>query len=211
MLQQEFMAVALKYTANGKLAEQLWSEIESAYRQPDRYFHNLFHLDQLFSVLKPLESQVEDWDTLSFAVFYHDVVYDVVEYVTNNNNEDKSAELAEKALRTINYPAEKIERCKHHILATKKHFLSTDGDTNFLTDADLSILGQPWSVYETYRKNIRREYGIFPDSIYHAGRIKVLQHFQQMKDLYKTAAFRQQYETAAKENIRRELEIISFT
>lgn len=210
MLQQQFRALVLKYSSNQELAKQLWDEIETAYSHHERHFHNLSHLDQLFNALSPFQSQIEDWDTLLFAVFYHDVVYDVVGYVTENNNEDRSAEVAGNVLSSILYPAEKRERCRQHILATKRHQLSTDSDTNFLTDADLSILGQPWNVYDTYRKTIRKEYGIYPDNIFHAGRVKVLQQFLQMERLYKTDAFHQQYEVTAKENISRELEIISF-
>ena len=210
MLEKEFKALALKYTNTQQLADSLWLEIQTAYSQPDRYFHNLTHLEQIISALQTCKTHVDDWDTLLFAVYYHDVVYDVVEYVTDNNNEDKSADKAAEALTKLNYPAEKIERCVQHILATKKHEHSDDSDTNFLTDADLSILGQSWNAYDAYRKNIRHEYQIYPDSIYYAGRNKVLHRFLQMENLYKTEDFMRQYEAIAKENIRRELEIISL-
>ena len=210
MLQQEFTALVLNHADNQELANQLWAKIQAAYTQPERFFHNLSHLEQIIDVLQPYKSQAEDWDTLLFAVYYHDYIYDVVEYVTDNNNEDKSAALAGIELASINYPAEKIERCRQHILATKRHRFSADNDTNLLTDADLSILGKPWEVYDAYRKNIRKEYGIYPDPIYHAGRAKVLQQFLQMESLYKTPGFQHQYEAAAKKNISRELEIISL-
>jgi predicted metal-dependent HD superfamily phosphohydrolase len=211
MIQHEFKTLVLRHANDPSLANQLWQQLETAYTQPGRYFHNLSHLEQMLHALLPLQSETEDWDTLLFAVFYHDVVYDVVQYVTDNNNEDKSAELASEALSSIGYPEEKINRCRQHILATKKHQLSEDHDTNLLTDADLSILGQPWETYDTYRKNIRKEYEIYPDAIYHAGRIKVLQQFLQMDRLYKTEFFHHQYETLAEKNISRELEIISLS
>ena len=210
MIQEQFQALVASYTNNQQLTKQLVSEIETAYSQPERHFHNLSHLEQMNAVLEPVRSQVEDWETLLLSVVYHDFVYDVVEYVTDNNNEDKSALKAEEFLKSIGFPLEKIERCQQHILATKKHRLSADNDTNFLTDADLSILGQPWEIYDVYRKNIRLEYSIFPDSIFHAGRTKVLNRFLQMERLFKTDFFYNHYETAAKENISRELEIISF-
>ncbi|HUC79741.1 MAG TPA: hypothetical protein VMR70_02450 [Flavisolibacter sp.] len=210
MMQEEFKTLILRHAANEALADQLWLQLQTAYTQPDRYFHNLSHLQQLIAALQPLQVQAQDWDTLLFAVFYHDVVYDVVEYVTDNNNEDKSAEVAERALASIGYPADKIERCKQHILATKKHLPSADNDTNLLTDADLSILGQPWEAYDDYRKNIRKEYDIYPDGIFHAGRIKVLKQFLQADRLYKTDLFHQQLELQAEKNLSRELELISL-
>jgi len=210
MLEKEFVALVLRYTTNQELATTLWKEIETVFGEEERKFHNLSHLEQIITALLPFQKQIEDWDTLLFAVFYHDFVYDVVQYVTDNNNEDKSADKAEEVLKKLNYPAEKIERCRQHILATKKHELSSDPDTNFLTDADLSILGQSPDEYETYHKQIRKEYFIFPDPIYHAGRQKVLHQFLHMERLFKTDAFHQQYEELAKENMQRELEIISF-
>lgn len=210
MIQQEFRTLVLRHAAEPALADQLWLQLQTAYTQPERCFHNLSHLEQIIHALTPLQSLAEDWDTLLFAVFYHDVVYDVVAYVTDNNNEDKSAEVAAAALASIGYLSEKIERCKSHILATKKHALSEDSDTNLLTDADLSILGQPWDEYDVYRKNIRLEYGIYPDGVFRAGRLKVLQHFLQMDRLYKTEPFHQQLEAQSEKNLSRELEIISL-
>jgi len=210
MLQQEFIALVLKYTPDKELANNLWQEIESAYSQKERHFHNLSHIEQVVTALQPLHHLIDDVDTLLFAAYYHDVVYDVVQYVTDNNNEDKSADFVGERLQRIHYPAERIERCRRHILATKKHHLSSDGDTNFLTDADLSILGQQWEVYDEYRKNIRKEYDIYPDPIYHAGRMKVLSNFLQTEPLYKTEPFQQKFETAAAGNISRELELLSL-
>ncbi|MFN3754497.1 hypothetical protein [Flavobacterium sp.] len=42
-------------------------------------------------------------------------------------------------LSGISYPANKIAKCANMILATKLHELSTDSDTNFLTDADFCV------------------------------------------------------------------------
>lgn len=211
MIHDEFMALVLRYSSDKELANHLWKDIEHNYSQPERYFHSLSHLDQMLAALKLHKTAIEDWDVLQFSVFYHDIVYDVVTYVTDNNNEDKSAEKAENALQQLGLSKERLERCKQHILATKKHEHSADSDTNYLIDADLSVLGQPWDVYEVYMKNIRKEYAVYPDSIYHAGRQKVLQRFLEMEQLYKTEHFHKQLEHAAKENIARELEIISLS
>lgn len=209
MLQEEFFALVKKY-APGADAAQLWNDVKSAYTNKDRYFHNLSHLDQMFAALQEVKTDVEDWDAVVAAIFYHDLVYDVVQYVTDNNNEDRSAEQARQILNGIGFPPAKIERCVQHILATKNHRQAHDPDTNFLTDADLSILGQPWEDYKVYMDNIRREYEVYPDSIYYAGRTNVLKNFLRRERLFKTEAFYQRYAAAAKENMEREMEIISF-
>ena len=211
MLQKEFIALVLKYTDDKVLANHLWHEIETAYNHNERHYHNLSHLEQMFACLAPLQSQAEDWDSLLFGVYYHDVIYDVTRYMTDNDNEDKSAEIAETALRSINYPEEKIQRIKRHILATKQHNQTADPDTNLLTDADLSILGQSWNVYEAYMKNIRKEFAIYPDNIYHAGRTKVLKSLIHTERLFKTYYFFDLYCSSANNNMYRELELLSST
>lgn len=210
MLQEEFFSLVKKYTAEPQVAAQIWNEFETAYDAEERCFHNLSHLEQMLAALKPVQAQTADWDTLVFALFFHDLVYDVVRYVSENDNEDRSAEEAGKALQRIGYPLEKIERVKALILATKNHHPSPDNDTNYLTDADLLILGQPWEVYKAYMDNIRKEYAVYPDKIYYAGRTNVLKNFLRMNRLFKTNHFHNLYEAQAKENMERELEIVSF-
>ena len=53
----------------------------------------------MLACLAPLQSQAQDWDSLLFAVYYHDLIYDVTRYMTENDNEDRSAEAAEDFLK----------------------------------------------------------------------------------------------------------------
>jgi predicted metal-dependent HD superfamily phosphohydrolase len=105
-------------------------------------------------------------------------------------------------------PTEIIENCKSQILATKKHQDSSDIDTNFFIDADLSILGQDTETYKIYFQNVRKEYSIYPDLIYNPGRKKVLKHFLELKRIFKTEYFYAKYENQAKQNLQTELEQI---
>jgi predicted metal-dependent HD superfamily phosphohydrolase len=142
-----------------------------------------------------------DPDAVLFALYYHDAVYNVLQ----KDNEEKSAQLAEKRLKALQVPDVKIETCRRHILATKVHSFSEHPDTNFFTDADLSILGQPWAVYERYTRQVRKEYAIYPDLLYKPGRRKVLEHFLQMPKIFKTEAFLIKFEQQARLNLTREL------
>jgi predicted metal-dependent HD superfamily phosphohydrolase len=207
MLLQEFTTLVWRHTTNSQLAARLWKEVEEAYTRQERYYHTLSHLEQMFKALSPFQSVVEDWDTLLFSLFYHDIVYQASP--TAESNEALSAKQAEAALAAIFYPPGKIKRCSRHILGTQKHERSLDNDTNLLTDADLSILGQEWTAYEAYSRNIRKEYSTYPDLIYQAGRRQVLHRFLQMSRIYKTEPFYSQYERIARENIKRELALLA--
>ena len=203
MIKQAYLAQVVQCGVALSVAEDLWLQIEMAYTETGRFYHDLSHLEQLFRELQPLS--FDDWPTLLFSLVYHDVVYDVEQHIVMNDNEERSAAFAEKHLNSIQYPPDKIQKCKEQILATKKHSLSHDHDTNLFTDADLSILGQDQELYNLYRGNIRQEFGVYPDSIFIAGRRKVLQYFLQMEPLFKTTHFRQLYEKRAKENMSNEL------
>src|SRR5215211_5582089 len=142
MTQAIFTKITAAYTVNPRLIQQLWNEIESTYSHPKRHYHNLSHLGHLLDELSAVEEQVQDWDILVFSVFYHDNVYNPL----RRDNEERSISIAENRLSTIDVPPEKIKACSAQILYTKTHEQSPDPDTNFFTDADLSILGQEWEI-----------------------------------------------------------------
>ncbi|MGQ2984154.1 HD domain-containing protein [Flavobacterium sp.] len=204
MLKETFTTLAGKYTADLALTAQLWHFIEGRYTGKGRHYHTLTHLENLLLELQSCESHVADMDSVLFALFYHDVIYKS----TAKDNEEKSANTAVLALSGIGFPQEKIEKCSAIILATKSHALSPDNDTNLFTDTDLSILGSNWEEYSVYFKNVRKEYSIYPDFMYNPGRKKVLLHFLEMEHIFKTEFFRDKYEKKARENLRREIEIL---
>jgi predicted metal-dependent HD superfamily phosphohydrolase len=158
----------------------------------------------MLSELIPVQTKINDWDTILAALFYHDIIY----RPTSKYNEEKSAELAEARLIQLNFPPSQIEKCKQTILATKIHLESTDMDINYFTDTDLCILGQSWETYLAYAKNVRKEYSIYPDFIYYPGRKKVLTHFLNMQSIFKTVFFFDKFEQRAKENLNRELNMV---
>ncbi|HWJ29250.1 MAG TPA: hypothetical protein VNS32_22105 [Flavisolibacter sp.] len=184
------------------MTEHLWNDIATRYSENTRHYHNLTHLEHLLEQLIPIKEMIQDWHTLILSIAYHDFVY----YVRNNDNEEQSASYAEKALSEISYPADKIQKCKDQILATKAHKNEHGPDTNFFTDADLSILGADTETYLTYTTQIRKEYKIYPDLLYKPGRAKVLRHFLNMERIFKTDHFCELYEQQARKNLSIELE-----
>jgi predicted metal-dependent HD superfamily phosphohydrolase len=132
----------------------------------------------------------------------------VVYNVLKQNNEEKSADYAEKKLASIAVPAVEAQKCRVMIRATKSHQASDDHEVNLFTDADLSILGAPEESYEMYFKQIRKEYAIYPGLVYWPGRKKVLQHFLTMQRIFKTDYFFEKYETQARKNLASELRFI---
>ena len=205
MLKQTFIALLSKYTDDEPLVLDLWNEISQNYSKKNRYYHTLQHLENLLNQLTDIQPQIEDWKTILFTLYYHDLVYDSMK----SDNEKQSANLAEKRLKQANVPTEMIEKCKVQIMATKEHLLSSDNDTNYFTDADLSVLGQAWAVYSAYYQNVRKEYAIYPDFLYNPGRKKVLKHFLAMERIFKTDYFYSEFEQQARENLEKEFNLLA--
>jgi len=200
-LKEIFSNLLINYTTNSSLINELWDEVEKNYSGKNRHYHTLQHLENLLITLTEVKSEIQNWESILFTLFYHDIIYTALK----SDNEENSALLAEKRMQQLSVSNDIIERCKNQILATKSHSKSTDSDTNYFTDADLSVLGQPWEIYSLYYKNVRKEYAIYPDFIYNPGRKKVIQHFLSMNSIYKTDYFYNQFEKVAKENLMKEL------
>ncbi|MFC3901560.1 Predicted metal-dependent phosphohydrolase, HD superfamily [Acinetobacter marinus] len=205
MLKITFLSLLDRYTTDEVLKNQLWAEIETHYAEQGRHYHTLLHLEALLTHLNAVESNIACWDSILFCLYYHDMIYDV----NRSDNEEKSAELATQRMTQLKISNEIIQLCRSHILATKSHQRSTNQDTNYFLDADLSILGQAWDVYSQYTAQIRQEYAIYPEKIYSAGRKKVVQHFLEMQRIYKTDYFYDRLEAQAKCNLQQELHLLN--
>lgn len=204
MLRETFLQLVLEYSSNEKEAVSFWNEIEAAHSGKKRFYHSLSHLAHLLNQLTPLRQELDNWNAVLFTLFYHDVVYNALK----SDNEEQSAKLAVERMTTLGCDPELVRLVEAQILATKKHEPSSNSDTNYFTDADLSVLGADWETYEAYFKGVRKEYSIYPDLIYKPGRKKVLKHFLAMEHIFKTNHFRSNLEANARMNLKRELEML---
>ncbi len=181
----------------------LWTDLWKRYSEKSRYYHNPDHLAAMFRLFDRYRGCLLDPGAVAVAIFFHDAVYKV----TRKDNEAKSATLAAKKLSETGWPEDSIQLVRMHILATKRHKLTAGShpDTACLLDFDLAILGASWEEYQVYARQIRREYGIYPDLLYRPGRRKALEHFLERPQIYHTEPFRQELESPARQNIAREI------
>ncbi|MEW7289165.1 HD domain-containing protein [Aquimarina sp. 2304DJ70-9] len=205
MLKEIYTSLLSNYSDDSNHIESLWSEIEKKHTKKNRYYHNLSHLEHLYTQLNEVKDKIRDWDMVLFALFYHDYIYNTLK----QENEEESAKKAIEVLNLLSIDKNRIELCNEIILATKGHNTSKNNDVNYFTDADLSILGSDWEGYKTYFKKVRKEYKYYPDFVYNKGRAKVLQHFVKMPQIFKTHHFKIRYEAKAKENLQQEIDLLS--
>lgn len=203
-LKAEWERLTSLFSDNIALTDQLWAEIQVSYGEKHRHYHNLEHLCYMFSKAFEFKDHLMDFDTLSFSIFYHDLIYNV----KRSDNEEKSAIAATDRMTRLGVPIAQIAKSKQQIIDTKAHQNESDNDTRYLLDFDLAILGENTDTYLNYTKKIRKEYGLYPNFLYKPGRRKVLKHFLQMKHIFKTQPFIDVYEEQARRNISTELEIL---
>lgn len=204
VLKTNFSQLLSEYHVPNQKIEQLWLEIKNKYSENHRYYHNLSHLEHLLQQISAITPLLKSQPSVLFTLYYHDIIYDP----KLQDNEEQSALFAEQRLSSVSLDEEVIESCRKMILATKSHYISEEADFNYFTDADLSILGVKWEKYYEYAQNIRKEYSIYPDAQYFAGRKKVLNHFLSMPQIFKTAYFYEKLEAQSRKNLVQELSLL---
>lgn len=124
-----------------------------------------------------------------------------------------SVTLYEEFCKEIEQPTQLMDNVKQFILCTIDHKpkqLSSpeeESDLKYFLDFDIAVLGKPFEEYWKYAQNIRREYIHYSEEDYRKGRIFVLNKLMD-SGLFLTEEFRNQFHERAKENMKREIEIL---
>ena len=186
-------------------ASRLFEQLVTRYSTPDRAYHNLEHLAEMFLVVACLEPWIVDPDAVYLAVWFHDAIYDT----RATDNEERSAQLVEEFLTPLKVPRLRIDRVAGLVRATA-HLTSTDppadSDTAALLDADLAILGAAPERYARYAHDIRLEYHWVPEADYRRDRSAVLRAFLARPRIFYHAVTQNEDEARARRNMEGELD-----
>jgi len=178
--------------------DELRGELEAAYADPARGYHDTRHLAEVLQRLDELADSVAyDREPVLLAAWFHDAVYD-----GRPGAEERSARWALTALAGRPDAAE-VARL---VRLTEQHRPTPD-DVNgcALSDADLAILAAGPRRYTEYVDTVRREYAHVSDTDFATGRATILADLLGKPTLFHTAHARDHWEEAARANVRREL------
>lgn len=176
-----------------------YDDLVEQYGTPPRAYHTLAHVGAMLELLDGYD--VPERETVELAVWFHDAVYDT----RRSDNEERSADLADEWLRLMRRAPAVRERVRTLVLATKTHAPTPDHAVRWLLDADLAVLGGAPDEYDRYARAIREEYAWVPGAAFREGRAKVLAAFLGRPFIYQTPELRARFESAARENLAREL------
>jgi len=182
-------------------AKDIFTELAVAYEQPNRHYHNQFHIANCLKLANCFTSLAQYRHEIEIALWFHDAVYDP----RRNDNEEASALWASCYLSDEGVANESLTRITDMILATKHHH-PCDGDAALVIDIDLAILGSDPNCFEEYDKAIRKEYAWVPSAEYRIGRQRVLAKFLQRETIFLTDVFQATFEQKARQNILRKLQ-----
>lgn len=161
-------------------AVALWdSHIVPAYAEPHRAYHNMSHIDSciagVFAYMKDEPQAVAD--LVELTLWFHDFIYDP----KRSDNEEQSAGAMTALLKPHGIAESVLKDAVDLVLMTKTHeprsapdHLRVNRAAYFVSDIDLSILGESPILYWAYEHAIRQEYSFVPEDVYVKGRDEVL-------------------------------------
>ncbi|QDA60651.1 HD domain-containing protein [Hymenobacter jejuensis] len=179
-------------------------QLTEAYDSSSRHYHTFTHIRNVLDDLERHAAQLQDPVVVQLAVWFHDALYNPM----RDDNEARSASMAQEFLAHTNLAAARRERVSYLIERTKDHTApqpAADTDLHLLLDADLGILGVSEADYWQYARQVRQEYRLVPDFMYRRGRRKVLEKLLAAPIIYHTADFRNKLEVPARRNLKAEL------
>lgn len=200
LLKERWMAL-YSFVDNTALVESSFKALVVKYTEHHRHYHTLTHIHACLLQFDDVKDCVSDMFHVETAIWFHDTIY----APSQDNNEEISAQYAQKFLEDIAVNPRDIEKTIRFILCTKHPIKPTGDDEKYLVDIDLSILGKGAIDYEKYEHAIRQEYNAVPNDSYKIGRAAVLNSFLQSDRIYLTDYFYEKYEVNARENISQAL------
>jgi predicted metal-dependent HD superfamily phosphohydrolase len=179
----------------------LVDELVTAYGEPHRAYHTLVHVEDCLARMDEVRGRLREPDEVALALWFHDALYDP----RRSDNEARSADWAEQALRKAQSGENTVRAIRDLILATRHDAIPGPGDMAFLVAIDLTILGADPRRFDEYEGQVRREYAWVDEPLFRAARAEILRRFLDRPHVYCTDIFRDRLEARARENLRRSL------
>ncbi|KAF7324652.1 hypothetical protein MKEN_00506700 [Mycena kentingensis (nom. inval.)] len=191
------------------LVESTAALLQTSYSEPQRHYHTLEHIQFMldaFTSTTPVRPIIE------LAIWFHDYVYDPAKGGPWNERESIRVweqfveDSKSEGMMRIKEPVSALIEAtiSHNLPKTLPSSLSRADAAHFL-DLDMGILAADSFSYDKYAQGIRKEYSLYNDVDYCAGRTKVLHNFLSRDRIF-LAENTEELERRARENIRNEIE-----
>jgi predicted metal-dependent HD superfamily phosphohydrolase len=175
------------------------AKILRSWKSWGRHYHTLDHLNACRAECEGARSLATRPAEVAMALWFHDAIY----RTWRADNESRSAEWAARFLAEHGASAEVVSNVRQLVLVTAHAANELSGDAALVVDVDLSILGQPPAVYDTFERNVRKEYWWVAKRRFASARAAILKSFLARPTIYSWPSFRDRYEAQARWNLER--------
>jgi len=190
--------------ATPELCGQVFDALYASYAGPDRHYHGVGHIADCLHEFDSVRETATNALAVELAIWFHDVVYDG----RRNDNEARSADAADAALRRMK-ASETLRRDVHElILLTRHNQTPATPDGQLIVDIDLASLAVSPQQFDANGQAIRREYPHVSDADFDLSRAKLLGRFLERPRIYYTKNFHDRYERQARENLQRTVDAV---
>jgi predicted metal-dependent HD superfamily phosphohydrolase len=179
----------------------VFNQLVGAYSERHRHYHTLQHLRECLAHCDAAATLARHPAEVELALWFHDAVYDP----RRDDNEERSAQWAARAVLAAGCGPEVARRVEALVLATRTHDAGDDPDTRVVLDIDLAILGAAPARFAQYEGQIRAEYAHVPEAEFRRRRAQLLAGFLARPKIYSTAAFGAALEQQARSNLQASL------
>jgi predicted metal-dependent HD superfamily phosphohydrolase len=187
--------------AGADVCEGMFKALRAAYEAPDRHYHGIGHIADCLREFDTVRHLAKSAAVVEYAIWFHDLVYDG----RRQDNEERSAELAETHLKRLHADEAFRQRVRELILFTRHDREPPDIDGKLMVDIDLASLARPAEVFDENTRLIRQEFPHVNDADFARGRRDMLGRFLARPRIYYTDVFHDRYEKQARANLTRAL------
>ncbi len=203
MMYEEFFILGKQLQIPLPIIKKTYDVLVGLYAQPHRRYHNLTHVKNCLDELDDYPYHYHK-PTVHLAVWFHDAIYEIAA----NNNEEKSAELADTFLQESSSKNKRVYDLfspivRDLIMATKHTSCRYSPEEALIVDVDLSILGKDWNTYRAYETTIRLENANYSDDVFIPRRIAFLESLLKKERIFSTHFFHSKYDVSARKNMER--------
>lgn len=181
--------------------EDMFDNLILRYSDPSRSYHGLRHLSEC---LRALELFPETSIAVEFALWFHNIIFDVKLY----DNEWRSAEFAFSLFQNVGVNPEICESIRDTIRVTSHNIEPASIDQCVIIDCDIAIFGSKWKRFLEYEKQIRKEYDHIPDNMFKHIRIDIFNKFLDRQSIYYTPILFDALEEKARQNLQRAIKTL---
>ncbi len=184
------------YVSGGKIDDETLNKIIYNYNSPERYYHTMQHINEMFSLLEDWEKDNHFHSTyIPLAILFHDAIYNPF----SKTNEEDSVKLFDESVYMDSKAKQEI---KDLIMITKTHQSNGYHVQDLMIDLDLAILGSNSIRFDEYERQIRAEYKSVSDQVYNAGRIEFIRGIMDRPKIFLDDYFYKKYEENARTNLK---------